>query len=115
MAVELPRCARGARRVLRCMTKQVREEEERVGYWVARKGRGGTGAASACVVGTESMATRGRFGREGSDKRGPRATESGRENGRSALTGRARCVERERDVCGTGVGADSSVPPARER
>jgi hypothetical protein len=58
-AMELPRCAHGARRVLRCVTKRVREEEERVGYWVARKGWGGTGPALACVVGTESMAMRG--------------------------------------------------------
>jgi hypothetical protein len=30
-----------------------------VGHGVARKGQGGAGVASACVVGTESMATRG--------------------------------------------------------
>jgi hypothetical protein len=30
-----------------------------VGYWAAKKGRVGTGAASACVVGAESMATCG--------------------------------------------------------
>jgi hypothetical protein len=37
----------------------VREEGERVGCWAARKGQGGAGAASTCVVGAESTATCG--------------------------------------------------------
>jgi hypothetical protein len=43
MVVELLGCASEAGRVLRCANERVREEGERVGYWVARKGWGGDG------------------------------------------------------------------------
>jgi hypothetical protein len=58
----------------------------------------GAGVASACVVGMESMAfmwvVRADGWGDGSDRRGPLASERGRANGWAALTGRARCAER---------------------
>jgi hypothetical protein len=60
-AAKLPRCARDARRLLRTASARVRGEESKCGTGQLEKGRGGdgrTGAASACVVGVESTATR---------------------------------------------------------
>jgi hypothetical protein len=65
-----------------------------VGHWAEK-----VGAASACVVGTESTATRGSCARavreDGSDRRDPWSSESGRANGQSELTRGARRTERQ--------------------
>jgi hypothetical protein len=76
----------------------VREGGERVGCRQPKMVGVGVGAASACVMGAESTACArvmhgGSWG-DGSDGRGPRASKRECENGRSALSGGARCPER---------------------
>jgi hypothetical protein len=57
----------------------VAEEGERVGHGATRKGQGGAGTASTCVVGAESTQcvgqAHGQFERDGSEKRDPWASE----------------------------------------
>jgi hypothetical protein len=78
----------------------VREEGEGVGCEQLEMAWVGGGVASACVVGVESTAcvwvVRVDGWGDGSNRWGPRASERGRANGRSALTGGARCAERGR-------------------
>jgi hypothetical protein len=71
-----------------------------------RHGRGVHGVCGSCAR---------TVGRDRSDRWGIRTNESGRENGRSALTGGSRCAERERDTRVRGIGTDRSAPPGRGR
>jgi hypothetical protein len=57
----------------------------------------------------------GKLGGDGSDRRGPHASERGRANERSALTDGARCIEGGRGAHARGSGAYRSAPPSRGR
>jgi hypothetical protein len=83
-----------------CASEGRRESEWGIGQ--LEKAGVGVGTTSTCVVGAESTATRERFGKDGSDMRGSRTSESGRVNGRSALTGGARRTDREHKRAGKG-------------
>jgi hypothetical protein len=78
-------------------------EGEREWVWAARNGRGGAGAASACVVGVVPTAC-ARVVRvdgwgDGSDRWGPRASGRERANGRSALIGQTHRTEGKVGAC----------------
>jgi hypothetical protein len=73
------------------------------GVRVARNGRGGGGHGLGVRRGRGVYSVRagracGRFGGDGSDRRGPWVNERVCVNERSAQTGRARCPEREQGV-----------------
>jgi hypothetical protein len=97
----------------------MREKGERVGCGQLEMTGMWAGVASACVVGTESTATHGSYvravSRDGSDRRGPRASERGCANWRLALTGGARYAERERGAQAREKGADRTAPSGTGR
>jgi hypothetical protein len=119
MTMVLCRARAGASGCWGAADERVREEGEQVRYEAARKGRGGRAwprrASWARSPRRHARHARGRFGRDESDMRDPRASESGRVNERSTLTGGPRCVEREWDTRARGIGADRSAPPGTGR
>jgi hypothetical protein len=83
MVAELLGCARGARQVLGFCECANEGGARASGAWAARNGRGGAGSESTMTRGSCARAVGG----DRSDRWGPRASESGCANGRSALTG----------------------------
>jgi hypothetical protein len=96
----------------------MREEGEGVGVRAARNGRGGAGAASVCVVGTESTVCTRTVGDDKTDRQGPRARGRGRARERAALTGGTELAEGDgaTGACGGKRNdADRRVPPRTEK
>jgi hypothetical protein len=81
MATELPGCVHGVRRVLKAASARVWGKESEWGTGQLEKGQGGDGrglgVCSERGVHDDAWVVRGRFGREGSDIRDPRVSESG--------------------------------------